>query len=148
MQLEEEIFDAYWAAVAHYDYDDGDGEIPRLEKIWRAEGKRFINEGVLTEAERWARIWAMPEFIEHDRLVVQSEQDFERMDKLIQKMWAIPARTEVGRKSKVLVVLACVLRGGWTVADKEADWEIELARRLMIEFVGGEPAEELREQFA
>jgi len=29
------------------------------------------------------------------------------------------------------------------VIDKDADWEVELARNLMIEFVVGEPAKEL-----
>jgi len=38
--------------------------------------------------------------------------------------------------------------GGWTVVDEDANWEVELARKLMIEFVGGDSAEQLRDQFA
>ena len=37
---------------------------------------------------------------------------------------------------------------GWCEIDREADYEIEQARKLLFEFVGGEPGQELREQFA
>jgi len=36
----------------------------------------------------------------------------------------------------------------WREHDRELDWDIQMARDLMIEFIGGEPAEQLREQFA
>lgn len=63
-------------------------------------------------------------------------------------MWATPARTSEGRRSKLLVLLSCVMRSGWNVVDVDADWDVEMARKLMIEFVGGEAAQELRGQFA
>lgn len=40
------------------------------------------------------------------------------------------------------------MREGWCENDADADWDIWLARQLMIEFVGGEPAKLLRDQFA
>ncbi|MES5485036.1 hypothetical protein QMZ05_19955 [Bradyrhizobium sp. INPA03-11B] len=100
----------------------------------------------LTHDERWEIVWAMPEWKEHDRLVELSNEHFDRMFGLIDAMWAIPARTEAGRKSKVLVLLACVLdlRGH----DDELDYRDLLGRRLLIEFVGGEAAASLRESFA
>jgi hypothetical protein len=52
---------------------------------------------------------------------------------------AIPAKPEAGRKAKVLVCLACVL-----------DWRErhDQVRRLLIDLVGGESADSLRNQFA
>jgi hypothetical protein len=37
---------------------------------------------------------------------------------------------------------------GWRDDDGRADWDIRMARDLFIEFVGGEPAVQLRDQFA
>jgi hypothetical protein len=37
---------------------------------------------------------------------------------------------------------------GWQEIDKDTDYPERLARTLLIEFVGGEPAEMLRGQFA
>jgi hypothetical protein len=36
----------------------------------------------------------------------------------------------------------------WREGGREVDWDIKMARDLVIEFVGGEPAAQLREQFA
>jgi hypothetical protein len=36
----------------------------------------------------------------------------------------------------------------WRAGNREVDWEIKMARDLMIEFVGGEAAAQLRDQFA
>jgi hypothetical protein len=66
-----------------------------------------------------------------------------------------PATTPEGRQAKFLVLLNFVLGGYWSVedgdwraGDGDADWHIEMARNLMIEFIGGEPAKLLRDQFA
>jgi hypothetical protein len=45
------------------------------------------------------------------------------------------------------VLLACVMGSEWTETDKDADYDIEMARKLLIEFIGGEPGEMLRDQF-
>jgi hypothetical protein len=60
-------------------------------------------------------------------------------------MWTTPARTPEGRRAKVLVLLGCIMPGDWR--EVEADWGVKEARDLLIEFVGGEPAEQLRDQF-
>jgi hypothetical protein len=45
--------------------------------------------------------------------------------------------------------LAFFMPGEWSEAsDIDADCDIEYARRLMIEMIGGEPGEQLRDQFA
>jgi hypothetical protein len=36
----------------------------------------------------------------------------------------------------------------WCEHDKAANWDIRMARDLLLEFVGGEPAKQLREQFS
>jgi hypothetical protein len=38
--------------------------------------------------------------------------------------------------------------GARTKGAREVDWDIKMARDLMIEFVGGEPAAQIRDQFA
>jgi len=43
-----------------------------------------------------------------------------QMAALIDKMWAIPAKTELGRSAKVSVLLACIL--DWRNPDEEMDW--------------------------
>jgi hypothetical protein len=145
LQLEEQIFQAWWAA------NDNNEEIHRLEKIWKGESARLADEvtqgrSTLTHDERWQLVDAMPEAKEHDRLVTLSDQHFDRMFTLIDQMWAIPAHTEVGRESKVSVLLSCVL--DWREHDAELDYRELMARRLLIDLVGGEPAKELRGQFA
>ena len=39
-------------------------------------------------------------------------------------------------------------RNGWRVLDEEADYGIRETRQLLIEFIGGEPGEQMRDQFA
>ncbi len=40
------------------------------------------------------------------------------------------------------------MRADWEDNDKDADWDVRMARNLLIEFVGGEPGAELRKQYA
>lgn len=147
-QLEEQIFEAQEAATAR------DEDIRRLGYIWGAEAQRLYDEvyvygtSKLTHDERWNFVKAMPETIEHDRLIRIQDQHYGKMNDLIYKMWAIPARTPEGRRSKLFVLLNCILSSDWREHDEDADWHIEMARKMMIEFVGGEPAKELRDQFA
>jgi hypothetical protein len=146
LALEERIFDCQEAALA---YDD---EIIRLNNIWHFVwqfGGQEIKEGRsdLTQEELWNRVKEMPESKEHTRLVALQEPYYVEMDKLIIKMWATPAHTPEGRRAKLLVLLGCILDSDWREHDGEANYEIRRARDLMIEFVGGEPAEQLRDQF-
>jgi len=60
---------------------------------------------------------------------------------------AIPALTPVGRRAKVLVALR-VLPDEWRDHDEKAEYGILQARQLLIEFIGGEPGAQLRDQFA
>ncbi|MET4801228.1 hypothetical protein [Bradyrhizobium sp. LB11.1] len=147
LALEEKIFELDESANEHAE------EIYRLQEAWVGELHRLEDlrwtEGVHSTAkERWEAVKAMPESKEHNRLVKLTEPYAVERDELIKRMWTIPARTPEGRRSKLLVLLACVMRGGWTDTDKDADWDIEMARKLMIEFVGGTPAKDLGEQFA
>jgi hypothetical protein len=70
------------------------------------------------------------------------------MDKLTKKMWATPAHTPEGRRAKLEVLLATIMPVGWRENDDDADYDIERARDLMFEFVGGKQAAQLRDQFA
>ena len=146
LELEERIFEHHAAATA---YDD---EIYRLWEIWTEEWKRLEIEGLtgrstLTSKEQFALVREMPESKEHSRLVELQEPHYVEMDKLIIKMWETPALTPEGKRSKLLVLLGVILDGDWREHDGEANYEIRRARDLMIEFVGGEPAEQLRDQF-
>ena len=69
------------------------------------------------------------------------------MDAMVRKMWAIPALTPEGRRAKVLVALR-LLPDHWREVDDNADWAILQTRQLLIEFIGGEPGEQMRDQFS
>lgn len=145
--LEEEIFELNEL------YHEHDEEICRLQAAWvgelhRLEDLRWTGGVYSTAKENWETVKAMPEAKEQSRLVALTERHGQKMDALIKQMWTTPASTPEGRRSKLLVLLVCVMGDKWTVVDEDADWEIELARKLMIEFVGGEPARELLGQFA
>ena len=51
----------------------------------------------LTSKQRWDLFTAMPESKEHTRLVTLGEPFFDRMNVLIEQMFAIPAHTPEGR---------------------------------------------------
>jgi hypothetical protein len=70
------------------------------------------------------------------------------MEALIKQMYATPAHTAEGRRAKFLVLLGVILGEEWRDRDDETDYPQLMARRLLIEFVGGEPGEQLRDQFA
>jgi hypothetical protein len=143
LDLEEQIFAAYEAATAH------DTEIARLNVILGDEAKRLYDEcSYLTQDERSDIVFAMPAAKEHDRLVSLADPHHDRMQELIEKMWAIPATTPEGRRAKFLVLLGCIMDSDWRQADEAAHWHIEMARKMIIEFIGGEPAKQLRDQFS
>jgi hypothetical protein len=70
------------------------------------------------------------------------------MDALIREMWALPAHTADGRRAKVQVLLVCILGQEWTGVDEQTGYPEQMARDMLIEFVGGEPGAQLRDQFA
>ncbi len=146
LELEEQIFECKAAA------EEFDDEIYRLWEIWTKEMRRLRLESLvglstLTHDEQWALVKEMPESKEHDRLVNLQEPLHVEMDKLIRNMWATPARTPEGRRSKVLVLFSCILGSEWCRHDGDVDYEINRARDMILEFVGGEPGEQLRDQF-
>jgi hypothetical protein len=83
-----------------------------------------------------------------NRLCKLQEPFLTKMDALIKRMFAIPAHTAEGRRAKATVLLGCVLGDDWRGRDEETDYPEQMARSLLIEFVGGEPAAQLRDQFA
>ena len=51
------------------------------------------------------------------------------------------------KTGQVLVALS-LLPDHWREADEKTDYGILKARQLLIEFIGGEPGEQLRDQFS
>jgi len=149
LELEEKIFEQYELAAV---YDD---EIIRLSNIWSGESQRLYRQSLdadgncsLSPQERWNLVTEMPECVEHNRLCNLQEPFLTKMDALIKQMFAIPAHTAEGRRAKATVLLGCVLGDDWRGRDEETEYPERLARNLLIEFVGGEPAAQLRDQFA
>ncbi|MGY4504224.1 hypothetical protein ACVWYH_008181 [Bradyrhizobium sp. GM24.11] len=145
LQLHEQIFEAWWAANEHND------EIHRLIKARDAKYEQLLQEETAARQyrsmdDRWAFVWSMPEGRELDRLITSSQEHYDRMAGLIDDMWAIPAVTEAGRSAKVSVVLSCIL--DWREPDEETDWRELMARRLLVDFVGGAEAQSFREIYA
>jgi hypothetical protein len=58
----------------------------------------------------------------------------EQADSFIRTLWPIQAKTKEGRQAKVRALFHHVLPGNWLASDKDADWEIEMARKLLFEF--------------
>ena len=117
------------------------GETKRLEREAR-EGRC-----TLTPDERWALVGGMPECKENNRLVKLQEPFYGRMDAFVKQMWQIPAQTAEGRRAKAMVLLFCILGPDWHGAEEETDYPERHARTFLIELVGGESGERLREQF-
>ena len=146
LEIENEIFELKEKIEAF------NPEIARLQNIWSDEMCRLYEanltgECTLSKEEVSAAVAAMPEAIEHARLVKLQRPFQERADELTSQMWSTPARTPEGRRAKLLVLLGHVMADDWSKGGG-VDWDIKMARDLMIEFVGGEPANQLRDQFA
>jgi hypothetical protein len=151
LKLEEQIFEQYEGAA---EYDD---EIYRLAMIWTAESNRLYDEALarekqtgvyLSSKERWVLVTDMPECREHSRLCKLQDPFNARMDALIKEMFAIPAHTSDGRRAKAAVLISCIMGPDWQGAEEHTEYPESMARKLLIEFIGGEPGEMLRDQFA
>jgi hypothetical protein len=146
LALEEEYFNQ--DELAH-SYDD---EIDRVADIWQAKSREIYGASLdgscpLTVQERSDIISEIPECKEHTRLDRLQNIHFEKMDAIVKQMWATPALTPEGRRAKVLVALN-LLPSSWRHLDENTDYGVRETRQLLIEFIGGEPGEQLREQFA
>jgi hypothetical protein len=64
------------------------------------------------------------------------------------EMAATPAHRPEGRRAKVIVLLRCVMGDDWCRVDEHTEYAEKKARDLLIELVGAEPGEQLRDQFA
>jgi hypothetical protein len=148
LEMEEKIFQHKEAAEAIYP------EMNRLGAIWHGEMRRPYEAAVVagnvveTEGQRNAQVGSMPECIEHERLIDLQDVHWDAADKLVNQMWALPAQTPEG--TKLLVLVGFILGEEWRHQDEheKTSYEIMRARSLMIELVGGEPAQQLRDQFA
>jgi hypothetical protein len=112
LEIENEIFEL------REEIGKFDPEILRLQEIWSAEMIRLCNESstgecTLNKEERSAAVAAMPEAIEHTRLVKLQRPFQERADELVDQMWSTPARTAEGRQAKLLVLLGYVMADDW-----------------------------------
>lgn len=149
LALEETIFQHKQAAEAF------EPEMDRLDAVLKGAAKRFQDEakaaGTLAEwRDRcFEQLSAMPEYIEQNRLCELQDEHWRTVDKLVGEMWSIPAHTPEGKRSKLLVLLGCILGEEWrhTDDDGRTSYEILRARSLLIELVGGEPSRQLRDQF-
>ncbi len=147
LQLEEQIF------ALHEEETANDDEIVRLFNVWDPELRRLqadleAGRSKMTRDEIWACVKAMPEAQEHTRLVLLEHSIFRKRYELMRQMEAIPASTPEGRRAKLLVLLNFWVDSEWRVCDEDAIGDIPTVRNLLIEFVGGEPAKQLRDQFS
>ena len=147
LELEERIFE-------HQEtIDELEPEAIRLQNIWSDELIRLaqaaaIGECTLTAKERSAAVTAMPEAKEHARIVSLMEPHYAAQEDLIKQMWSTRARTSEGKRSKFIVLINQILPDEWREGDGVADLHIRMARDLIFELIGDEPAEQLRNQFS
>jgi hypothetical protein len=151
LKLEEQIFEHKNAA------DELGMQAAPLDVIWCKENHRLHDEFEANRCtgptfdERKAIVEAMPEFKECMRLRELQARGYDAADELVAQMWKIKAQTPEGRRAKLLVLLGYVMEGNeWRCGTWETGetFDVIRARDLMIEFVDGEPAEQLRDQFA
>jgi hypothetical protein len=147
LRLEAEALQANAAATS---YDD---EIQRLYDIWHREWlwleeEREAGRTDLTSDQIWEVVSESPQGKEHSRLGNLQDHQLERLDKLVTRIWQTPALTEEGRRAKVSVLLDCIMHNHWKEPDRRAGYDVDMARKLLFEFVGGEPAQRLRDRFS
>jgi hypothetical protein len=138
IELDEQIFEEWNAGRAFAD------DLKQSDLAFGEVLARLQAEGLSSE-EFMERLGATPESQRYDYFDSLQDSHLRRMEHLLEKMWAIPATTPEGREVKVQVLLSCVL--DWREHDEVAQWEVKMARDLLFELVGGEPAQR-RNQFA
>jgi hypothetical protein len=148
-----ELFDLEERIFKHKEAADAIGlRASPLNAIFNAENRRLHREfeatGSPTFDNRKAIIDAMPEFIECMRLRELQQIEWSAAEDLVKQMWAIEAQTPEGRRAKVLVLLGYVMEDDEWRRAFDGAFDVTRARDLIIEFVGGEPAQQLRDQFA
>jgi uncharacterized protein (DUF1778 family) len=79
--------------LAHQD----DDEMVRLQSIWCDAGIRLREEDRYSRDEQWEMVKAIPESAEHTRLVKKSDPYFESADRLMKRLWSIPAKNKRGK---------------------------------------------------
>ncbi len=149
LELEELIFERKHAA------DELSAQDAPLRVIWIAEQRRLHDAfeaagfGGTTFAEMKAIINAMPEYRESIRLADLRQIEWDAQDQLIEEMWNIKAQTPEGRRAKLTVLLGVIMDDEeWlNAAVPGTTYDVVRARDLMIEMVGGEPGEQMRDQF-
>jgi hypothetical protein len=150
-----ELVDQFWAADARAtEYDE---RIQPLFERWHVPWDRLRAEhgagsgplGLSEEVEKkiFDIVKQFPESREHQRLVDLTRPHHDEAGRLLAKIWALPARTSHGRLEKTEILLRYILGPTWFEADGSADWEIQMTRDLLCEFVGGEQGANLKAAF-
>jgi hypothetical protein len=121
---------------------DGDAELLQLQdQIFAA---REAADAHLDQIDKLDSAWQA----ERQRIIRLAEPHHKTVQELLKQIWSIPATTPEGRQAKFFVLLNFVLDPEWRQGDWAAEPHIKMTRDLLIEFVGGESADQLREQFA
>jgi hypothetical protein len=139
--LHGKIFELYEKAHEH------DDDLGRLQDVWFGEYQRLVSSGS-NERLAWVQVKQMPESAEHSRLAKLTAPFHEEIGRLITRMMSVPAQTEAAKAAKAEVLINCVMGSEWLETDADANWEVRMARNLLLEFVGNEFGEQLKRRFA
>jgi hypothetical protein len=147
LDLERDILDVHRQATAD------DEEISQCMHAWRDEWLRLDKEAKdgrinLTQEEISEAVGKLPSVARQKVLNEIAQPHYDRMDDLIEKMWAIPARTAEGKRAKFQVLLICIAKSDWLDNEHDADYDTRMIRSLLLELLGGEQAERFKKQFA
>lgn len=58
---------------------------------------------------------------------------------LVEKALSMPATTPAERAAQVRILLDHVMPASWLGNDEDLDWEVSMARRLLLKFAGLDP---------
>jgi hypothetical protein len=71
-----------------------------------------------------------------DDAIADTDLVFEKVNRLIEAMWTMPAQTNAGRAAKLRVFFKHIALDHFKGPDSELDWDNSLARRLLLEYAG------------
>jgi hypothetical protein len=68
--------------------------------------------------------------------IAEADKFLDKADKLTRKMWALPATSSAGRVAKARVFFKHIALEHFHGPDSELDWDMSLARQLLLEYAG------------
>lgn len=102
---------------------------------------RSATPAITAEYERIALLQAFADAISNPEGIVGGPRDQALAEQagLIEQAILVPAQSQADAAAKVRMLLEHVMPASWRGADADLDWEIAMARRLLLTLAGLDP---------